>query len=444
MVRKLSRKIYMRIWGRLAATGAADKRREKLKKLYPGETAEKLLENYYTDLLAALLKIGMAGILTAAAVLIFCRGAAEDVTWVRRNPFGEGSRYAALSMRRQDGSRQEVQLEIRERLYTEETLQGLYLEAKDILEKRMQGKNESMTAITGPMDLPDRISGYPFEISWRSSRPEIISADGTLQQGIYGREEEVELTAAFQCEGFEESSTWKIKVCFPEATAREQWEEALRGTLQESDARSAYEERWELPREIAGERISWEEKEEHPAAAVLGLTCGCMLLVFRGRSRKVERKLRERDAALEEEYCNVVTKLALYLGAGMTVPGAWKRTAASGGAGDGRGYVYEEMRLSCRELDSGIYESECYEAFGRRCGRQEYIRLSALLSQNLKTGNRELIGRMREEALRAQENQKYVARRRGEEASTRLLVPMVMMLGMVLTMIMIPAFGNIG
>lgn len=408
------------------------------------ETVKKLMKNCDAKLPAALLGIGAAGLLSAAALLIFRPAAGENAARLQRNPPGGGSRYVEVSLRRQDGSRQPVRLEVKEQIYTEETLRKLYSEAKEILEKSMPGENGSLTEITGPMELPDEISGYPFQIVWRSSRPDVIGADGVLGRDIYGREETAELTAVFRCQDFEESSTWRIRVCFPQATDRERWETALWEGLRESDEENASREIWELPGEIAGERIFWEEKGAHPAGKILGLTGCCMFLFLWSRRRKTEKMRKEREAALEAEYCNVVTKLALYLGAGMNVTGAWRRASASGSSERGRQYVYEEMRLACRELDSGICESRCLETFGRRCGRQEYVRLSALLSQNLKKGNRELLVRMREEALQAQENQKNVARRRGEEASAKLLFPMVMMLGMVLTMIILPAFGNIG
>ena len=58
----------------------------------------------------------------------------------------------------------------------------------------------------------------------------------------------------------------------------------------------------------------------------------------------------------------------------------------------GERFVYEEMKQTCYEMESGIMESESYERFGRRCERQEYIRLGALLSQNLRKGGKGLVG----------------------------------------------------
>jgi len=93
-------------------------------------------------------------------------------------------------------------------------------------------------------------------------------------------------------------------------------------------------------------------------------------------------------------------------------------------------------------LHSGISEGQSYEHFGRRTGLQEYIRLSTLLAQNLKRGNSTLLERLREEVEKSAEERLQQSKRLGEEAGTKLLVPMVLMLAVVMAMIMVPAFSS--
>ena len=94
-------------------------------------------------------------------------------------------------------------------------------------------------------------------------------------------------------------------------------------------------------------------------------------------------------------------------------------------------------------MDSGIMESESYERFGRRCGTQEYLKLGALLSQNLRKGTKGLGDMMQMEAVQAFAERKARARRLGEEAGTKLLLPMFLMLFVVLIIVIIPAFLSI-
>ena len=144
----------------------------------------------------------------------------------------------------------------------------------------------------------------------------------------------------------------------------------------------------------------------------------------------------------------MVQKLVLYLGAGLTVRAAFGRIATEYEKGRKEGKrvqaVYEEMLYTCRELQAGVSEGAAYEHFGKRTGLQEYVRLSTLLMQNLKKGNSTLLQRLKEEADRACIEQLQNSRRLGEEAVTKLLLPMVMLLWVVMLIIMIPAFSSAG
>lgn len=108
-------------------------------------------------------------------------------------------------------------------------------------------------------------------------------------------------------------------------------------------------------------------------------------------------------------------------------------------AGGGRRYVYEEMTLACRELQNGVSEGRAYENFGLRCRLPCYLKLSALLEQNLKKGNKGLTQMLQAEVTGAFEQRKELAREQGEKASTRLLFPMVLMLAVVMLLVLIPA-----
>lgn len=146
------------------------------------------------------------------------------------------------------------------------------------------------------------------------------------------------------------------------------------------------------------------------------------------------------------DYPEIVSKLTLLLGAGMTVRKAWRKIAEDYGDKNARGkarFAYEEMLYTSREMDSGVAEAESYEKFGRRCNVQEYLRLGALLSQNLRKGTKGLNDLLKLEALQAFEERKARAKRRGEEAGTKLLLPMFLMLAEVLIIVVVPAFLSI-
>ena len=106
-------------------------------------------------------------------------------------------------------------------------------------------------------------------------------------------------------------------------------------------------------------------------------------------------------------------------------------------------YAYEEMAAACREMQSGVAEIESYERFGKRCGMNAYRKLASLLEQNLRKGTKGLTALLGTESEQAFEERKASAKRRGEEAGTKLLAPMFFMLAMVLVIVIIPAFLSI-
>ena len=66
-----------------------------------------------------------------------------------------------------------------------------------------------------------------------------------------------------------------------------------------------------------------------------------------------------------------------------------------------------------------------------------------MLTQNLRKGSKGLSELLRAEADQAFEERKATAKKRGEEAGTKLLLPMFMMLSMVLLIVIVPAFLSI-
>ena len=78
-----------------------------------------------------------------------------------------------------------------------------------------------------------------------------------------------------------------------------------------------------------------------------------------------------------------------------------------------------------------------------RCNVSSYRKLGTLLSQNLRKGSgglTEILGREAEEAF---EDRKNLAKKLGEEAGTKLMIPMFLMLIIVFSIVIIPAFLSI-
>ena len=136
----------------------------------------------------------------------------------------------------------------------------------------------------------------------------------------------------------------------------------------------------------------------------------------------------------------------LLLGAGLSMRRALERLALDYQKGKQtrngkeKRAAYEELLYTWKEMESGISENSDYEHLGIRCQGTPYRALSVLLTQNLKKGSKGLVELLEQEASEAFEERRRKAREEGEKAGTRLLFPMMLMLGVVFILILVPAF----
>ncbi len=213
--------------------------------------------------------------------------------------------------------------------------------------------------------------------------------------------------------------------------------------MEQAEEETAQEASYRLPRAVQNVELSFREKvrDKSPFLFLLLLMAG--IGSFFAMDSELHGNIEKREREMKLDYPHVISKLALYLGAGMSVRRAFERMGLAYEERREKGerrYAYEEVLRMLHEMGGGISESDAYERFGRRCRVRSYTRLSSLLMQNLRKGNDALLTVLQEEAQASYEERRGIAKQLGEEAGTKLLVPMVMMLAVTLVMIMVPAY----
>lgn len=413
---------------------------QQLQILYPQEDIQTAVQNYYTQKLQLLMKVLFTGMAAAAAIGIrFLLQAEITDGKLARGEYGEGAKVYVLSAVRQDGHKTERQVEVKERQYTEEETERLYEEMLPRLETAVLGTNPGWKRITSSLHLYESFEPYPFSVKWSNSRADILGRDGTLEE-IPESGLEIEITGEFEYGDFKRKQTWQAMVYPEEGTVNEiiAWEKALDEAIACSEAESMTQKEWALPETINGSKITWKKKQEYEGGKIMVLFLAAALASYCLKDRELERQVKKKNRRILSQYGAAVNKLAIYMGAGMTVRSAWEKTAGT----QCKNGIYAEMLRTCQEMDSGLPETVCYERFGKRLGLAPCIRLGTMLAQNVKLGNRILLKQLKEEAVNAMEERRHHIKRAGEEAGTKLLGPMMLMLAMVLLLIMVPAFSG--
>ena len=202
-----------------------------------------------------------------------------------------------------------------------------------------------------------------------------------------------------------------------------------------------------LPQKVEDAKIQYQEVT-HPVWKKMLLFGLALCVIFPMLlDYQTEQGIRKRDLQLQKEYPEMVERFVLLLGAGLTIRGTWERITRDYEQRKERGeitfrYLYEEMLLTRFDLENGKSEVAAYTSFGRRVSLIQYMKFSTLLVQNLKKGSDDLLRRMNLEAEDAARSRQELAKKMGEEAGTRLLLPMMIMLVVVFALIMVAAFHS--
>lgn len=439
-------KLAGRIYDRQKRFFQSDSVREDLKTLYPAQDIMKKQREFAIEKLSLGLLILLLGTFLAIVMMIKELGESTvEYDRLQRRPYGEGADRVELSAKSREETAQ-ISLEIGERSFTEKELTEMYSGFLTELIKTVLDKNTSFDELSYDMVLPESIEGYPFLIGWQTDG-EYIGTKGELLCAKLKEPAVTELTADIT---YREFTKQEIFLCCVRSRASPPSMQAqLQKRLQELEEESREEEFFLLPTEYEGNKIIWKRQTgKNSLLFLLAIPGICLMLCF-GKDRDLHKRVEEREEQMRMDYPKLVSKLALLLGAGMTVQNAWNKMAADYDEKKKkehvRRYAYEEMTLTMHELRSGVYQSEALENFGRRCRLACYNKLTALLVQNLRSGSSNLALLLQEEAVDAFEERKHMARRQGEKAGTKLLFPMMLLLMVVMIMILVPGFlSNMG
>lgn len=417
---------------------------DKLKTLQPGTAVPKQMKEYYLSQYSMVLMVVLVGDLLCLVVWFGAHNnpLLIDGTYLQRNAYGGGEVPVGLAARIEGAGEELFDYLVEERKYTQKELEILYEEAAARLPAAILGDNESLEDVRQDLELITSLEGYPFEIDWESSVYALVNTGGKVDNEGLDESEIVMLTALFRYEEWTCEQQLYVQVNPVIYSAQEVLRNKMEELIAQQEENTKNEDKMVLPAQVDEHPVVWEEVIEDGSGYFLILVLLAAGVLYWGHRRELDQKLEQRRKELLLDYPEIVNKLALYMGAGMTIRNAFLKMGEDYKKQERRKkrYVYEEILIACYELQGGRSETEAYDHFGRRCQVQAYLKLSALLAQNLRKGSNDLLQMLRQEADNAFAQRKSLARKLGEEAGTKLLLPMMMMLCIVMVIIIIPAY----
>lgn len=388
----------------------------------------------------AVLIIVVGNLLGMGMAAVEKRSAKTD--YLERNPYGEGAYEETLQVEL-EGKQEEIQIYVEERKYTEADKKRYLKEAEKELNTWFQRVCGDKGEIRQSLSFPDKLEQNPVTLSWSTSQPQILDWEGVLGTGVAPKGEMVDLMCTITLE--EEMKIWQkeVRVYPPRRTEKEALQEEIQvraEKLSEENSKKMY-----LPETYQGEAVHYRRTAGNTGylVCVLSVLLGFGIFPLKKERERQKEELRKKE--MQRDYPDVLDKLVLFLQAGFSIRKAMEKLAIDYQRNRQKYHMkeraaYEEIVKTCREMEGGVYEADAYERMGKRCKISQYKILSVLLVQNLRKGNQNILELLEREAASAGEERKREARVRGEEASVKLLLPMIMQLMVVLVILMVPAF----
>lgn len=368
----------------------------------------------------------------------------EPIRVLERNPPGMGDKEIQMEFQTEQG-RFPVNLKLAERSYREDELETIFEQGRLWLDDVWLGENVSSQTVIYNLYFPTEIETLGLAVRWETESYRWVRTDGMITDEAREMAPlDMTVRAVLSYGDKERTVDYPIRIITPEKDEKTVLQESVTKVLEGLQSDQKTEAELILPENIGEMSLTWYDREKTiwPKVFVFGNIC--LILVYFCQEERRMQQFKDREDGLRQDYPEIVYRFVLLIGSGMTVRAAWEKITSDyqrwrERTGKKR-WGYEEMEMAVREMNYGIPELKAYESFGKRCGTQGYIRLSSLLIQQVKRGARGMNQLLVQEVGEAEVLRRENARKSAEEAGTRLILPMILLMTVVFAVLMIPAF----
>ena len=349
----------------------------------------------------------------------------------------EGKQGDAIWVKELDLSLESREFSVKEKAKLDE-------KTESFLRKKLPGKNPSLKRVEESLVFPATLPGTGMKITWTVDETYLGEGGQIHFNKIPRGGVNTDVMAEAVWKNWKKTYHFTVHIDSKKFTRKEQWDQQVKEVVEKRLKDQADKEKVELPDQIGGMKMVYSMEQEGKSYALVYMVLGSIFfLPFIWREQQ-KKKQKEREEQLLLDHPGFINKFMLLLGAGLTVRKVVERLVCEYEKGRQKGgekhYVYEEMCVLLQEMRDGVSEAKAIERFGRRCRLIPYLRFSSVITQNMKKGAEGMLAILETESMESLEKRKERALQMGEKAGTKLLFPMKLMLGIVMGMIMVPAF----
>jgi hypothetical protein len=190
----------------------------------------------------------------------------------------------------------------------------------------------------------------------------------------------------------------------------------------------------------SGEKITWKKDLQINTLAIL--ICMLMLIsvIYLKRFEPLQKLQKEREVSVLSSLPEFINRLVLLLNAGMVLNSAFEKTIEESRVFEAKNDYFsekmEEMYLLVKNANGSMHQE--LRSFAKESGVKELMRISNIVSDNINKGV-ELAQKLQNENELLWIARKKSCEERGKLAETKLTLPLVIFLAVLIVVVVSPA-----
>lgn len=417
-------------------TSGNTKINRELKELSLKEDISKERSLYMAGKISIVLLVLFAGLFIGLGASVSSPKALKEIYDVKRKISSSTYNFVAKSGKEE----KDISVDVAGKKRTKNETYKAIDKGKKLLVKKMLANNKSVNQINSRVDLVNSIGEEDIKVSWGIDNSDLLGYDGEIGKTVPKKGALVKLTATMELDKVTEEYQFSVKV-YPEKKSSN-----LQSYIQKHiDEKNVTKKKVPLPRKIGGKVYKFFVRNSNYAMWIFPIALIIAILLFILKDKDLDKEIEARQKQMMRDYPNVVSKLLIYFGAGLSIKSALERIIREYKKQKNKDihFAYEEMDIAITKMNSGVSESTAIAEFGDRCGIHCYIKLANIIEQNLRRGSKDMVYALKSEVNSAVNTRKNNILKEGSEISTKLLGPMIIMLIISIVIIMVPAFLSI-
>ena len=381
------------------------------------------------------------------AFLIIRAAFLQDDILLSRNSFGQGSKEVQLSLKKDD-KKKEITYKLDEQKLSAEEESKVYIQFFKKLKKIMMKNNTSLKQIQTPLNLPDTVDGYPFEITYELAEDGYIRLDGSINEEEQAKLKRGEtyrtyIVVTARYGEYRKSKKYEIRIVPKKNISQTNVFYKIQQYLKKEEQENRYSRDIKIPSVYKDIEITKRQENQGGISGILILFVTVCIFIPLHNYLKLQEEGKKCQEQAERDFPVIVHLLTLYMGAGLSFFSAVKRISQNyqkqRELDDSKKYAFEKMMRMEQQMSNGVSQREACQDWGMQFRTDSYQKLSLILIQSFTKGGREAAMLMEAEEREAFHKRIDRAKKEGEEASTRLLFPMILLLCQVMLLVMYPA-----